>query len=148
MLPTPRTGVATTAAPDFITAPIMGMGAIIERGMAAPAIGMTARGVSTVREVAPPTGMMDPEVPADGVEAPPHGIMARVISADIAAVRRTGAAAQEARPDGAAAPHPGVAGLARFTELEVAPARGGVKLRTSSREAPLAGTPSVAFQTG
>jgi hypothetical protein len=110
MLPTLRTGVGTTAAPDFITGPIMGMGVITDRGMAAQAIGMTARGVSTVHEVAPPTGMMGPEVPVD-----------------IAAVQRTGAAAQEVRPDGVAAPHPGVADRARFTELEVAPARGGVK---------------------
>ena len=85
-------GVATTAAQDSITAPTMGIPATTEIGMGALPIGMTVQGAPTVREAAPPTGMMGPEAQPVGAAARLRGIMARVTSADIGEARRAGAA--------------------------------------------------------
>lgn len=84
--------MATTAAQDSITAPTMGIPATTEIGMGALPIGMTVQGAPTVREAAPPTGMMGPEAQPVGAAARLRGIMARVTSADIGEARRTGAA--------------------------------------------------------
>ena len=104
-------GVATTAAQDSITAPTMGIPATTEIGMGALPIGMTVQGAPTVREAAPPTGMMGPEAQPVGAAARLRGIMARVTSADIGEARRTGAADR-----------------ARGTAPVVARVRGGVEL--------------------
>jgi hypothetical protein len=111
-------GVATTAAADSIAALTTGIRVIIGIDMEARPIGMMVRGMPTVHEVAPPTGMTGPEVQPDGEEARP-----------------TGAAVPEVRPDGAAAPRLGAAVPARFTGPVVAPVRGGVELSWTCEKA-------------
>jgi hypothetical protein len=122
---TSLTRVATTAAPDSIAAPTMGV--IIEIGMEVQLIGMTVPGMPTVHEAVPRIGMTGPEVQPDGAGARRRGIMARVTLVDIAEARRAGAAVRKVRPDGAAARRRGAGDPARFTGLVVAPDRGGVR---------------------
>ena len=87
----------------------MGIPATTEIGMGALPIGMTVQGAPTVREAAPPTGMMGPEAQPVGAAARLRGIMARVTSADIGADRARGTAPVVARVRGGVEPTPALA---------------------------------------
>ena len=106
----------------------MGTPATTEIGMGALPIGMTVQGAPTVREAAPPTGMMGPEAQPDGAAARLRGIMVRVTSADIGEARRTGAA------DRARGTAPVVARVRGDVEPALATARG-----SASYSAPISG---------